>query len=97
MRRPSGNRLAVEDLKGFVDFCAAIHLVHEVPDKEVFVAEVWRALKPGGKLLVIEPKSHVTATDFSAGLQFAKRAGFDELEPPRKLPGRSVLLVKNTV
>jgi len=76
--------MGLSDLSGQVDFAAAIHVVHEVPDAAAFLGEIFAALKPGGKLLVIEPKGHVKPEAFEKTLQTAGAAGF--------LPG--VLLVK---
>ncbi len=67
--------LGVEDLEGRVDFAAAIHLIHEVPDQGLFFEEISRVLKPGGRLLAIEPKGHVKPKDFQNTLEAAQKAG----------------------
>jgi len=68
--------LGIDDLKGRVDFAAALHLVHEVPDKEGFFRELWQALKPGANLLMIEPRGHVSAAELERTCALAREAGF---------------------
>jgi ubiquinone/menaquinone biosynthesis C-methylase UbiE len=90
--RPEG--LGIDDHKGMIDLCAAIHMVHEVPDSSVFFKAVWEALKPGGKLLVIEPKGHVKADQFEETIKAAEDAGF-ELDPlSAEIGSRKALLTK---
>jgi ubiquinone/menaquinone biosynthesis C-methylase UbiE len=86
--------MGLSDLAGQVDFAAAIHVVHEVPDASAFLKDIFATLKPGGRLLIIEPKGHVKPEAFAETLDIAKRAGFapDELEV--KIRGRSALLSK---
>lgn len=59
-----------------VDFVAAIHVVHELPDPYAFFVEMRRILKPGSRLLVLEPSFHVSQTDFATSMEFAETAGF---------------------
>jgi ubiquinone/menaquinone biosynthesis C-methylase UbiE len=67
----------VEKLKdGVVDFAAAIHVVHELTEPQAFFREMRRVLKPGGKLLVVEPTFHVGQVDFEASIKHAVTAGF---------------------
>ena len=60
LRQAGVDTLGVEDLAAGVDFAAALHVVHEVPDPTSFLTEVRKALKPGSKLLVVEPRGHVS-------------------------------------
>jgi len=84
----------LSDLEGRVDFAAAIHVVHEVPDPAAFFMVVFSALKPGGKLLIIEPKGHVGPEAFEKTLETATAAGFRPAELPMKIQGRRSLLAK---
>jgi ubiquinone/menaquinone biosynthesis C-methylase UbiE len=86
--------MGLSDLAGQVDFAAAIHVVHEVPDAAVFFKDILAALKPGGRLLIIEPKGHVSPEAFEKTLDTARAAGFSPAELPVKIRGRSTLLVK---
>jgi SAM-dependent methyltransferase len=94
VRLSRGGRLGIEDLSAAVDFAAALHLVHEVPDQQGFFTEIWNALKPEGRLLVVEPKRHVSQEKFEGSLAVAKQVGFRN-ETGGGNPGpRSALLVK---
>jgi len=71
------NSLGVRDLSGSVDFTLAFAVVHELPDVSHFFHEAAMASKPGGLLLLAEPKGHVKETDFANELQAASQAGFE--------------------
>ena len=86
--------MGISDLAGQVDFVAAIHVVHEVPDTTAFFEDVFAASKPGGKLLIVEPKGHVKEEAFEKTLDAAKTAGFTPAELPGKVRGRRALLSK---
>lgn len=89
----NGNGLGVEDLKGQVDFAAAIHVVHETPDQERFLQEVHEALKPGARLLVVEPSFHVSKKGFKRTLAIAADIGLTRDEST-ETSGNRALLVK---
>jgi ubiquinone/menaquinone biosynthesis C-methylase UbiE len=87
--------LGIDDLSNQVDFTAAIHMVHEVPDRTVFFKEVWQALKPGGKMFVLEPKGHVSSAEFERTVAAAIQVGFNDEAMPVKDGSRKRLLIKN--
>ena len=64
------------DLGAAVDKAVLIHVLHEVPDPRATLAAVRRALKPGGRLLLVEPKGHCSPALFAAELWAAEQAGF---------------------
>jgi len=68
--------LGVADLAGRVDFCLAVHMVHEVPDAAAFLRELFAACRPGAALVVVELSWHVTEAAFEATLAAAESAGF---------------------
>jgi len=84
----------VQDLSGGVDFAVALHTVHEIPDQSSFFNEVWRALKPGGKLLVVEPRGHVSQDQFEQTVAAAEEIGFEPEAVSSKVGGREALLTK---
>jgi ubiquinone/menaquinone biosynthesis C-methylase UbiE len=86
--------LGIEDISSRVDFATALHMVHEVPNQASFFKEVWQALKPGGKLLVVEPKGHVSEEQFGQTLAAAKKTGFKHEALSGKAGGRRALLIK---
>jgi len=86
--------MGLSDLLGRVDFAAALHVVHEVPDQPAFFRDIFAALKPGGKLLIVEPKGHVSPEAFEKNLKKAKALGFAPADLPGKIGRRSALLFK---
>jgi ubiquinone/menaquinone biosynthesis C-methylase UbiE len=93
-RLASSRSLGVADLAGKVDFCVAIHVVHEMPDQAAFFGQVYEALRAGGRMLVIEPKGHVKEKDFDLSLIAAKAAGFTTDKGIYGIGGRSSVLIK---
>jgi ubiquinone/menaquinone biosynthesis C-methylase UbiE len=95
-RRAHPGSLGLDDLSSQIDLTVAIHMVHEVPDRLFFFTETWNALKLGGRLLVVEPKHHVTQEDFDETVSFAKKVGFKAEPMPTLRRGLQVLLTKKT-
>jgi ubiquinone/menaquinone biosynthesis C-methylase UbiE len=93
-RQGTHDGMGIADLDGRVDFALAFAMVHEVPDASRFLAEVSRALKPGGTLLFAEPRGHVTAARFEASLGLAARAGLGARSRPAIRASHAALLVK---
>lgn len=57
-----------------VDFVLACYVAHEVPDRSSFFSQISAFLKPGGKLLLAEPKLHVSKSEFEAIVEDALAA-----------------------
>lgn len=74
------------------DFILAFYMVHETPDQEAFLNQVRPLLKPNGRLLIVEPKFHVTEKKFSILKNDARKAGYSILDTPSGKGGRSLLL-----
>ena len=64
------------DLAANVDFALAMFMVHETPDKEEFFSQVREVLKDGSKMLVAEPKGHVSNSGIEEQIAYAVNAGF---------------------
>ena len=94
LRSVGADGMELEDLSEKVDFAAAIHMVHELPDPSPFFSEIWKALKPSGKLLVIEPKGHVSLDNFQQTAAAAANLGFKSETIVGKVSGRSALFYK---
>ncbi|MFC1642239.1 class I SAM-dependent methyltransferase [Myxococcota bacterium] len=92
VRQARGESLGIDDLEGTVDFVLAFAVVHELPNAAAFFAEAHRALKPDGKLLVAEPKHHVSEAALAETVTFAEKAGFVREATPAIRRSRSVLL-----
>jgi ubiquinone/menaquinone biosynthesis C-methylase UbiE len=89
-----GNSLHIEEYEGQIDFALAFAVVHEVPDRARMFAEVYRSLKPASRLLISEPKAHVTREDFQTTVETANARGFKEEAPLDIRKNYSVLLRK---
>jgi len=76
------------------DFALAFMMVHEVPDQRRLLDEIHAFLKPGGKLLVAEPKIHVPGKAFAQEVATAEEIGFWPVETPRIHGCRVVVLEK---
>jgi ubiquinone/menaquinone biosynthesis C-methylase UbiE len=87
-----------QDAIGFpdkLDFVLAFYMVHETPDRPRFLAELYGALKPGGRLFLAEPWGHVSTKQYQATLQEAIAAGFTILEHRRLLITHAAILVRD--
>jgi ubiquinone/menaquinone biosynthesis C-methylase UbiE len=75
-----------------VDFVLAFWMVHEVPDQQKMFEELRSILNQGGRILVIEPKFHVTKESFKKMITLIESAGFEIIESPKVSLSRTVLL-----
>ena len=75
-----------------VDLILAFYMVHEVPDKDRLFKEFKSVLKPDGKILIVEPKFHVTKKAFGKMLDITKNIGFRIIEQPKVIISRAVVL-----
>jgi ubiquinone/menaquinone biosynthesis C-methylase UbiE len=65
------------------DFVLAFYMVHEVPDQAHLFGEIASILKPGGKLLVVEPGMHVKADAFEKTIRTAQSRGLNLVSRPQ--------------
>jgi len=86
--------LAINDLTAQFDFALAVYVVHHVKDVPSLLGSVKRALKPGGKFLVIEPRHHASAAEREALETTARQAGFALANYPRLKRDWAVVFVK---
>ena len=77
-----------------LDFALAFWMVHEVRKPQPFLQEIYTALKPGGRLLVVEPFIHVTGKVFELTVSLAERLGFSVQDRPPVRLSRAVLFGK---
>jgi hypothetical protein len=56
--------------------------------------EIYAALKPGGRLLLVEPKGHVSADNFEALIAAASQTGFSNSGAPRVRRSHAAILDK---
>jgi ubiquinone/menaquinone biosynthesis C-methylase UbiE len=76
------------------DFALAFWMAHEVPDKPRFFREIIALLRPAGRLLLVEPKYHVTKKSLERTIAACREAGFSVLETPAVSLSRAVLMGK---
>ncbi len=86
--------LGLDDLAGAADFVLAFAMVHEFRDDIGFFRQAAAALKPGGRLLLVEPAGHVHERRFAAQLEAAAAAGLSVVERPSYWHSIGALLVK---
>jgi 2-polyprenyl-3-methyl-5-hydroxy-6-metoxy-1,4-benzoquinol methylase len=86
--------LGLDDLEGAADLLLAIHVLHETAYPRRFLSRCFETLRPGGKLLVIEPKGHVSEEDFEESRSLAIEVGFSDLEQPDLRKSRGLVLAK---
>jgi ubiquinone/menaquinone biosynthesis C-methylase UbiE len=80
IRRARPDSLGVDDIAQTADFCTVIHMAHEVPDQDRLFNEISAALKPGGRVLLVEPGWHVTVDEFAISLAAATASGLRRIE-----------------
>ncbi|MGA9100169.1 MAG: methyltransferase domain-containing protein, partial [Methanotrichaceae archaeon] len=82
------NRIGITEK---VDFALAFYMVHEAPNAETLLKEIASIVKPKGKLLIVEPKFHVSASAFKRTIEAAQIAGFKPIREPNIFFSRSML------
>lgn len=77
-----------------VDFALSCYMAHETPDINAYFDRMAQCVRPGGKMLLIEPKFHVSKSHFAEELDAAGRAGFVQTDAPRILGSLTALLTR---
>ena len=90
----SKNSFCLEDIEEEIDFALAFAVVHEVPDCLPFFSQVYRTLRPAGKLLLAESKGRVSGNDFQKTISAAQVKGLEVTATPHIRSARAVLLHK---
>ena len=79
-------------LEAAADFILAWYMVHETQDPGAFFREVRSLLKTEGRLLVVEPKMHVSRAGFEIQQAEGEAVGLVRLAPWRGRMSRGMLL-----
>lgn len=95
LRQAAPDSMGVTDLARQVDFILAFYVVHEMPAQQAFFNEAAAALKPGGRLLLVEPEGHVTKEEFDAQLSMAGEAKLTQIGRPDIPKSRAMLFLKH--
>jgi len=64
------------------DFALAFTVVHEIPDTQRLLSQIYTCLKPGKRFLIAEPRIHVPAKTYQKMLGIATDVGFRQSEQP---------------
>ena len=75
-----------------VDFVLAFYMVHEVPNQRDFLTEIKSILKPNGKVLIIEPKFHVSKKAFKDTINIAKETKLKPVKTEKIFFSRAIIL-----
>ena len=62
-----------------VDFILLFWMVHEVPNLDSFFSELKSMMKPGAKILMAEPKFHVSKNQVMKAIESAEKSGLKEV------------------
>jgi len=76
------------------DFILAFWMVHEVPDAKMLFEHLHTSIKPGGLLLIAEPKGHVGEDAYARTIGCAEKAGFRKIGAPRVSFSRAAVMKK---
>jgi len=82
-------------LAGPLDFVLAFWMVHETGDVPRFLRQVASVLKPGGTMMIAEPRMHVSARAFAVTLRHARDAGFRVSGGPKTGWSRTAVLTRD--
>ena len=81
-------------VSGHVDFVLLFYVVHEVPDQDELFNEIGTILSPNGKAFIVEPPFHVSKSAFEITINKARDAGFEDIERPKVLFSKAVIINK---
>ncbi len=94
-RRAETNTLNLAGEAGSVDFVLAFAVVHEIPDQERCLREIYDVVKEGGMLFLSETKGHVTEQQFAEIRSIAQTLGFEVVSTPHIRGQRTVIFAKS--
>jgi ubiquinone/menaquinone biosynthesis C-methylase UbiE len=80
------------NLNDRVDFILAFYMIHELASPDNTLSEFKTLLKPGGRILIIEPKFHVRKGAFHIMISRLEKAGFIIIERPKYFMSRAILV-----
>lgn len=90
----SSNLLELALFTGQIDFALAFAVLHEMPDAGRAMAEVFAALKPGGRLFIAEPRGHVNPVEFEQTIVQVAASGFTRESTPPVNGSHTALMLK---
>ena len=88
------NSLNIGHWNETVDFALVFMMLHEVPDADRLIREVYSVLTVGGKLLFSEPVGHVGKMQFMQSISMIQKTGFEVVLSPKIPLCRSAVFQK---
>lgn len=85
------------EYQGGFDVVFGCCVVHEIPDTDRLMREVFSLLGPGGTFIIAEPKHEVPPAEFETTLAMAASAGFHRAGTPFIFRSHSALLIKEGI
>ena len=82
LRLCSPDDFGLDDARGTFDLATAVHVVHETSAPAATLATLAACLKPSGRLLVIEPRGHVSGKAWQCELAATEQAGLVRIPHP---------------
>ncbi len=82
------------NLENEFDFILLFYMLHEVPSQTAFLKEVHSLLKPDGRILIVEPKFHVSKKEFKQSKKIFRDTEFEIVKEPKVFFSRTALLKK---
>jgi len=83
LRQCTHEDLGLADLEGTCDLVLALHVIHETVSPAETIKALARCLKPGGRLLLVEPPGHCSPAVFQSEVEAAGAAGLERTPHPR--------------
>ncbi len=92
-----GDRLGLDELTGTIDLTLLFAVVHETPSPASLMEELAALVTPGsGRVLLAEPRGHVTEGEFAASVACAVEVGLSVVEHPRVGRSHAVVLARRS-
>ena len=88
------NSLNIKQWSGIVDFALIFMMLHEVPDAERLIREVYDTLASDGKLFFAEPVGHVSNEKYLQSVSMIQQTGFTVIASPKIILCRSKVFQK---
>ena len=82
------------DLEGQAALVLAAHVVHEASRPQRFLGACRDALHPGGRLLILEPRGHVSQAEFESTRELVAATGLVERPAPALRRSHALLAEK---
>ena len=87
----SENKIGIENK---IDFALAFRMIHETPNPDIFLEQIYDLLKPAGTLFIAEPKHHISQNKFEEVITSAKNIGYQVINKPKVAMSFGLVLKK---